>query len=107
MKKPLKWRKEKQVNKLRESIVNTLQQLGEKTGNYQTPWTVTYKILQQQTKCRFKARLRHIRKRKLSEGISKSEVDKLNILDVMDRPMMQLYWYIVQEYANKNKGGQA
>lgn len=89
------------MDKLRENIVSTLQQVGEKTGNYATPWTVTYKILKQRTHCRFKARLNHLKKKKLKEGLSKAEVDKITILDVMDRPLMQLYWYIVSEYARR------
>jgi hypothetical protein len=80
------------MDKLRNDITTTLQHLGEQTGNYQTPWTVTYKILQQRTKCRFKARLRHAKAK---------SVDRLCILDVLSRAEMQLYWYIVQEYARR------
>jgi hypothetical protein len=85
------------MDKLRTNITTTLQQLGEQTGNYATPWTVTYKILQQRTHCRFKARLRHAKAK---------SVDRLCILDVLSKAEMQLYWYIVKEYSNKNKGEQ-
>jgi hypothetical protein len=84
------------MEKLRKDITKTLQQLGEKTGNYATPWTVTYKILCHKTNCRFKVRLRHLK--------AKQKSDRLCILDVLSKPEIQLYWYIVKEYANKYKG---
>jgi hypothetical protein len=84
------------MDKLRNNITTTLQQLGEQTGNYATPWTVTYKKLIHMTHCRFKARLRHAK--------AKTKSDRLCILDVLSKAEMQLYWYIVKEYSNKYKG---
>ena len=83
------------MDKLRNNITTTLQQIGEQTGNYATPWTVTYKILQHQTHCRYKVRLRHAKAKTM---------DKLCVLDVLSKAEMQLYWYIVKEYSNKYKG---
>ena len=82
------------MDNLRNNITSTLQQLGEQTGNYATAWTVTTRILKQRTNCKLYARLRHAR----AKGKTAS------ILDVLSKAEMQLYWYIVKEYANKYKG---
>jgi hypothetical protein len=81
------------MNKLRNDITTTLQRLGDKTGNYQTPWTVTTRILKQRTNCKLYARLRHAR----------AKGKTVSILDVLSKAEMQLYWYIVKEYARRGK----
>jgi hypothetical protein len=82
------------MDKLRNNITTTLQKLGEQTGNYATPWTVTTRILKQRTNCKLYARLRHAR----------AKGKAVSILDVLSKAEMQLYWYIVKEYSNKYKG---
>jgi hypothetical protein len=92
------------MDNLRTNITTTLQHIGEQTGNYATPWTITYKRLIRATRNRYRVRLNHKRDKAIAKGLGKTEVDRLCILDVLSKAEMQLYWYIVKEYSNKYKG---
>lgn len=72
-------------------------------NNYKTPRERIYKALDERAKCNLNLRLENLKGRALKNGMSRSKVDKLNYLDVInnDHKLKEIYVGIVKEFAIK------
>lgn len=88
------WRKE--TNKI-------LLAIGKKIGDYSKPKQEAYNALQVRGKCRPNVLVSNLKKRALENGMSPSQADKLNLLDVLENNprLREIYIAIVKEMAIK------
>ena len=75
-----------------------------KLKDYQKPKEEVYKALQERAGCDLKIRLKNMRARQALNGASKSKLDELNYLDVIeqDKKLIEIYTAIVKDMAIKN-----
>ncbi|HDK7165888.1 TPA: antA/AntB antirepressor family protein [Clostridium botulinum] len=75
-----------------------------KLKDYQKPKEEVYRALQERAGCDLKIRLKNMRARQALKGISKSKLDELNYLDVIeqDKKLIEIYTAIVKDMAIKN-----
>ncbi|MCW6059736.1 antA/AntB antirepressor family protein [Clostridium sporogenes] len=75
-----------------------------KLKDYQKPKEEVYKALQERAGCDLKTRLKNMRARQALNGVSKSKLDELNYLDVIeqDKKLIEIYTAIVKDMAIKN-----
>lgn len=76
-----------------------------KLNDYKTPKDNIYKALQERAGCDLKIRLKNMRGRLALEGATKTKIDNLNYLDVIeeDKKLIEIYTAIVKEMAIKYK----
>ena len=88
------WRKE--TNKLISKICYKLQ-------DYKTPKDEIYRALEERAKCKLSIRLKNLQGRAALNGMSQSQIDKLNNLDVIanDVRLKEIYISIVSQMAIK------
>lgn len=91
----------------REATNKILNNIGNKIGDYQSPRNEAYETLKVKGACRPKILVENLKSRALKNGMSKSKIDKLCILDVLENEprLREIYIGIVKEMAVKN--GQA
>ncbi|MCW6112159.1 ORF6N domain-containing protein [Clostridium sporogenes] len=75
-----------------------------KLKDYQKPKEEVYKALQERAGCDLKIRLKNMRARQALKGVSKSKLDELNYLDVIeqDKKLIEIYTAIVKDMAIKH-----
>ncbi len=88
------WRKK--TNKILCSI-------GNKIGDYKTPRDKAYEALKNRGRCRPSLLLSNLKQRATINGLAKSKVDDLNLLDVLENEprLREIYITIVKEMAIK------
>lgn len=90
------WRKE--TNKILNAI-------GKKLDDYQTPRHEAYEALKERANCRPSVLVNNLKKRASDNGMAKSKVDNLGILDVLENEprLREIYVTIVKQMAVKYK----
>ncbi|KIN81970.1 hypothetical protein SD74_07235 [Clostridium botulinum] len=75
-----------------------------KLKDYQKPKEEVYKALQERAGCDLKIRLKNMRARLALQGVTKSKLDELNYLDVIeqDKKLIEIYTAIVKDMAIKH-----
>ncbi|KEI75923.1 Rha family transcriptional regulator [Clostridium botulinum] len=75
-----------------------------KLKDYQKPKEEVYRALHERAGCDLKTRLKNMRARQALNGVSKSKLDELNYLDVIeqDKKLVEIYTAIVKDMAIKN-----
>lgn len=88
------WRKE--TNKVLNAI-------GNRVGDYKTPRDKVYEALKNRGRCRTSLLLSNLKQRAQKNGLSKSKIDGLNLLDVLKNEprLREIYITIVKEMAIK------
>jgi hypothetical protein len=89
------WRK--RTNKILNAI-------GDRINDYEKPKTDAYEALKVRENCRPNILINNLRQRALINGMPKSKVDNLNMLDVLENEprLKEIYITIVKEMAIKN-----
>ena len=93
------WRKDT------NDILNKIAQQRGGFDAYQQVRQESYELLEARGKCKLSIRLTNMKRRMLENGQSKSKVDKVSKLDVIDRDtrLLEIYTAIVKEMAIANK----
>lgn len=88
----------------RKETNRVLTAIGYMTKQYQAPKNEVYKALEERAKCDLKRRLDNLQGRALRQGMSNSQANDLNYLDVIenDTRLKEIYIAIVKEMAIKN-----
>jgi len=91
----------------REATNKILNNIGNQIGDYQAPRNEAYETLKVKGACRPKILVENLKSRALKNGMSKSKVDKLCILDVLENEprLKEIYISIVKEMGVKNGQG--
>lgn len=94
---PKDWRQE--VNK----IINSIAFKHSKDKSYRDIRNESYQLLEARAKCDLERRLQNKRKTMALEGVSKSQIDKANKMDVIesDKRLTEIYLAIIKEMAIK------
>lgn len=93
------WRKDT------NAILNKIAQQRGGFDAYQQVRQESYELLETRAKCKLSIRLTNMKRQMLENGQSKSKVDKVSKLDVIDRDtrLLEIYTAIVKEMAIANK----
>lgn len=93
------WRKDT------NAILNKIAQQRGSFDAYQQVRQESYGLLEDRAKCKLSIRLTNMKRQMLENGQSKSKVDKVSKLDVIDRDtrLLEIYTAIVKEMAIANK----
>lgn len=91
--------------KWRTETNSTIGRICKARNDYKTPKDEIYKALEGRAKCNLKQRLENLKGRALKSGMSRSQADKLNYLDVIsqDVRLKEIYITIVTQMAIKHK----
>jgi anti-repressor protein len=89
----------------RDAVNQILNNIGERSGNYETIRTISYKMLEQRAHCDLSIRLKFMRRRARQSGLTKTETEAMNYLDIIaaDIRLREIYIGIVKELAIKHK----
>ncbi|QEK12616.1 hypothetical protein FQB35_09915 [Crassaminicella thermophila] len=87
----------------RKEANRALNAIGRKLGDFKNPKDESYRALEERAKCKLSIRLKNLQSRALMNGMTKSKVDKLNNLDVIenDTRLKEIYIAIIKEMAIK------
>lgn len=82
-----------------------LSKICKKLNDYRNPKEEVYKALQERAGCDLKIRLKNMRGRLALEGATKTKIDNLNYLDVIesDKKLIEIYVSIVKDMVIKYK----
>lgn len=88
----------------RKQTNTILNKIGKALGNYKSPKDEAYNALKERGKCRPDILVTNLKQRALMNGMAKSKVDELNILDVLENELRlkEIYITIVKEMAIKH-----